>query len=87
MSAVSGSAVGTGAGTHGVDGSEQALAGAKAPVYCTPATSDLETARGWFGAPGMYSDAQVEGWKKVAQAVHANQPTLRRARVERRAAR
>jgi N-ethylmaleimide reductase len=28
-------------------------------------------ARGWFGAPGLYSDAQVEGWKKVTAAVHA----------------
>jgi N-ethylmaleimide reductase len=27
--------------------------------------------RGWFGAPGMYSDEQVAGWKKVTGAVHA----------------
>jgi len=28
-------------------------------------------ARGWHGAPGMYSDAQVDGWKKIVAAVHA----------------
>jgi len=28
--------------------------------------------RGWHGAPGMYSDAQVEGWKEIVDAVHAN---------------
>ena len=27
--------------------------------------------RGWFGAPGMYSDEQVAGWKKITDAVHA----------------
>jgi len=27
--------------------------------------------RGWHGAPGMYSDAQVVGWKKIVDAVHA----------------
>ena len=27
--------------------------------------------RGWHGAPGMYSDAQVAGWKKIVDAVHA----------------
>ncbi len=29
------------------------------------------TSRGWFGAPGMYSDEQVAGWKKITSAVHA----------------
>src|SRR5882672_12524452 len=27
--------------------------------------------RGWFGAPGMYSDEQVAGWKKITRAVHS----------------
>jgi N-ethylmaleimide reductase len=27
--------------------------------------------RGYLGAPGIYSDAQVVGWKKVTDAVHA----------------
>ena len=28
------------------------------------------TARGWYGAPGMFTDEQVVGWKKVTAAVH-----------------
>jgi len=27
--------------------------------------------RGWHGAPGMYSAAQVDGWKKIVDVVHA----------------
>src|SRR5271168_1744214 len=27
--------------------------------------------RGWFGAPGMYSYAQVAGWKKITDEIHA----------------
>src|SRR3984893_9847925 len=27
--------------------------------------------RGWYGAPGMYSAAQVDGWKKIVDVVHA----------------
>jgi N-ethylmaleimide reductase len=30
-----------------------------------------KSARGWFGAPGLYSDEQVAGWKKITSAVHA----------------
>ena len=26
---------------------------------------------GWFGAPGLYSDEQVAGWKRITNAVHA----------------
>src|SRR6266436_4927950 len=26
---------------------------------------------GWQGAPGMYSDAQIDGWKTIVDAVHA----------------
>jgi N-ethylmaleimide reductase len=25
---------------------------------------------GWFGAPGLYSDEQVAGWRRIANAVH-----------------
>jgi N-ethylmaleimide reductase len=25
---------------------------------------------GWFGAPGLYSDEQVAGWRRVTDAVH-----------------
>ncbi len=35
------------------------------------ATNISVTSRGWLGAPGLYSDAQVEGWKKIVNAVHA----------------
>ena len=35
------------------------------------ATSISVSARGWYGAPGMYSDAQVAGWRKITDAVHA----------------
>jgi ATP-dependent DNA ligase len=36
----------------------QALSAAKAPVYCTPATSDLATAQGWFG---IFEGAGLDG--------------------------
>ena len=29
------------------------------------------SARGWLGAPGIYSEAQVAGWKRITDAVHA----------------
>src|SRR5580692_12400074 len=32
-------------------------------------TSVSLTGRGWLGAPGLYSDQQVEGWKKITAAV------------------
>jgi N-ethylmaleimide reductase len=35
------------------------------------ATSISIAGRGWFGAPGMYSDEQVAAWKKIVDAVHA----------------
>jgi N-ethylmaleimide reductase len=35
------------------------------------ATAISITSRGWLGAPGLYSDEQVDGWKKVVGAVHA----------------
>jgi len=34
------------------------------------ATNISVTSRGWLGAPGLYSDAQVQGWKKIVNAVH-----------------
>ena len=27
--------------------------------------------RGWLGAPGLYSDQQVDGWGNITGAVHA----------------
>jgi N-ethylmaleimide reductase len=35
------------------------------------ATPVALTGRGYLGSPGIYSDAQIIGWKKVTDAVHA----------------
>lgn len=35
------------------------------------ATVVSETGHGYYGAPGIYTTEQAEGWKKVTQAVHA----------------
>ncbi len=37
----------------------------------TEATTVAITGRGYLGAPGIYSDEQIAGWKKVTAAVHA----------------
>jgi N-ethylmaleimide reductase len=37
----------------------------------TEATTIATTGRGYLGAPGIYSDEQVDGWLKVTDAVHA----------------
>jgi N-ethylmaleimide reductase len=34
------------------------------------ATNISVTSRGWLGAPGLYSDEQVRGWKKIVDSVH-----------------
>jgi N-ethylmaleimide reductase len=39
-------------------------------LIISEATTISMTARGWYGAPGMYTDTQVEGWKRVVGAVH-----------------
>jgi hypothetical protein len=44
----------------------------------TEATNISITGRGWLGAPGMYSDQQVEGWKKITAAVRAKFATVSR---------
>ena len=35
------------------------------------ATNISLASRGWYGAPGLFTDAQVEGWKKVLARVRA----------------
>jgi N-ethylmaleimide reductase len=40
-------------------------------LIISEATSISVAGRGWFGAPGMYSDEQVAGWKKITDSVHA----------------
>ena len=39
-------------------------------LIISEATNISLTSRGWLGAPGLYSDQQVEGWKEVVSAVH-----------------
>ena len=39
-------------------------------LIISEATTISMTARGWYGAPGLYTDAQVEGWKSIVGAVH-----------------
>src|ERR1700753_1572764 len=40
-------------------------------LIISEATTISISARGWFGAPGIYTDLQVEGWKTIVDAVHA----------------
>jgi len=44
---------------------------ASAGLIITEATHISPLAKGYPGAPGIYSDDQVAGWKKVTDAVHA----------------
>ena len=37
----------------------------------TEATNISSASRGWYGAPGLYTSEQVEGWRKIVDAVHA----------------
>jgi 2,4-dienoyl-CoA reductase-like NADH-dependent reductase (Old Yellow Enzyme family) len=41
-----------------------------AGLIITEATTISEQANGWNESPGIYSDAMVEGWKKVTHAIH-----------------
>jgi N-ethylmaleimide reductase len=43
----------------------------KGGLQITEATTVSVTGRGYLGAPGIYSEAQVLGWRKVTSAVHA----------------
>jgi N-ethylmaleimide reductase len=40
-------------------------------LIISEATNISLTARGWYGAPGLYTDQQVKGWKRVVRAIHA----------------
>src|SRR5271163_5093114 len=40
-------------------------------LIISEATTISIAGRGWYGAPGMYSDEQVAGWKKIVDSVHA----------------
>ncbi len=43
---------------------------ASAGLIISEATVISEQANGYLNTPGLFTDAQVEGWKKVTQAVH-----------------
>ena len=40
-------------------------------LIISEATTVALTGRGYLGAPGIYNDAHIAGWKKVTEAVHA----------------
>ncbi|MEW2545330.1 alkene reductase [Streptomyces sp. NPDC047002] len=44
---------------------------AGAGLLITEGTQPSATGQGYFATPGLHSDAQVEGWRAVADAVHA----------------
>lgn len=44
---------------------------ASAGLIVTEATQISDTAQGYQDTPGVFTDAQVEGWKKVTDTVHA----------------
>lgn len=44
---------------------------AGAGLVITEATVVSEQGIGWLDSPGIYTDAQAEGWKQVVEAVHA----------------
>lgn len=39
-------------------------------LIISEATSISISGRGWYGAPGMYTEAQVQGWRKITEFVH-----------------
>jgi|UniRef100_K3XCH6 2,4-dienoyl-CoA reductase-like NADH-dependent reductase (Old Yellow Enzyme family) len=44
---------------------------AGAGLIITEAASVSEQGHGWYGAPALYNEAQLAGWKKVVDRVHA----------------
>jgi N-ethylmaleimide reductase len=40
-------------------------------LIISEATNISLTSRGWLGAPGLYTEEQVHGWRKIVNAVHA----------------
>ena len=44
---------------------------AETGLFISEATAINAQGRGWRNAPGIYNDAQVAGWRDVAEAVHA----------------
>ena len=50
---------------------EYYLQRATAGLMITEATAITASAVGYADTPGIWSDAQIEGWKKITDAVHA----------------
>lgn len=44
---------------------------AEAGLIITEATQVCQQGQGYIATPGIYTDGQVQGWKKVVQSVHA----------------
>lgn len=45
---------------------------ASAGLIISEGVAISESAYGWGGSPGIYTQAQVDGWKQVTDAVHSN---------------
>src|SRR5664279_6198422 len=43
---------------------------ASAGLIISEGTFVSDQARGWFGAPGVYTEEQRKGWQKITDAVH-----------------
>lgn len=43
----------------------------KGGLIISEATSISPNARGWFGAPGMFTEMQAKGWKAIVDGIHA----------------
>src|SRR6202451_4843816 len=43
---------------------------ASAGLIFTEGTFVSDGSQGWYGAPGIYTDAQRKGWAKITEAVH-----------------
>lgn len=39
-------------------------------LIISEATNISMSGRGWYGAPGLFTDAQVAGWEKITHAIH-----------------
>lgn len=45
-------------------------------LVISEATNISLASRGWLGAPGLYSTEQVEGWRRITEAVHEKGATM-----------
>src|SRR5260370_17165431 len=45
-------------------------------LIISEATTISIAGRGWFGAPGLYSDEPVAGWRRITNSLHAKRPYI-----------